>query len=138
MLFNSLPFLLCFLPIALCLHWLCERFRPQWHLPVLALLSFIFYGYWDWHFVPLLLISIIVNWSIAVWFVERGKPFLIVLAIAANLLVLGFFKYAAFVISFVPSAGEHPALTGINSALPLGISFFTFHHIMYLVDLKAK
>ena len=65
MLFNSFAFLLAFLPLALGLHWLAERFAPQWRLPVLAALSFAFYGYWDWRFVPLLAASILVNWLIA-------------------------------------------------------------------------
>ncbi|MDB5591803.1 MAG: acyltransferase, partial [Enterovirga sp.] len=47
MLFNSVPFLFVFLPVALALHWLVERVRPDWRVGTLVALSFVFYGYWD-------------------------------------------------------------------------------------------
>ena len=96
MLFNSFPFLLGFLPAALLAHWLVERFRPAWRLPLLCVLSFLFYGYWDWRFVPLLAGSILVNWFVAETFQATGRRLLIPLAIAANLLVLALFKYFNF------------------------------------------
>ncbi len=138
MLFNSFAFLLGFLPLALLLHWACERFGPEQRLPVLVGLSFVFYGYWDWRFVPLLAISILTNWALATWFVYNRRGVLIVLAIAIDLCVLGAFKYAAFFAGLLPGLDlQESAVFGLNVALPLGISFFTFHHIMYLADLKA-
>jgi alginate O-acetyltransferase complex protein AlgI len=136
MLFNSFAFLLAFLPGALLAHWLVERFRPDWRLPLLLGLSFLFYGYWDWRFVPLLAASIAVNWVVAEAFLAARPPALIPAAIAANLVVLGFFKYFNF---FAALANLVPGLAAprLDIALPLGISFFTFHHIMYLTDLKA-
>src|SRR5829696_5147767 len=136
MLFNSFAFLLVFLPAALLLHWVVERFRPEWRLPALAFLSFLFYGYWDWRFVPLLAASIVVNWLIAEGFGRTKQAFLIPLAIAGNLLVLAFFKYFNF---FADFANLIPGLAApkLEIALPLGISFFTFHHVMYMVDLRA-
>jgi alginate O-acetyltransferase complex protein AlgI len=63
---------------------------------------------------------------------------LIVAAIALNLLVLGFFKYANFFSILLPGMSLPNAdIFGMGTALPLGISFFTFHHVMYLADLKA-
>src|SRR5215212_7048953 len=128
MLFNSFASLLA--------HWLVERFRPAWRLPLLVGLSFLFYGYWDWRFVPLLAGSILVNWLVAEAFQATGRKILIPLAIAANLLVLGIFKYFNF---FAELADLVPSLAApkLDIALPLGISFFTFHHIMYLTDLRA-
>jgi D-alanyl-lipoteichoic acid acyltransferase DltB (MBOAT superfamily) len=136
MLFNSFAFLLAFLPAALLLHWAVERFRPEWRLPALAFLSFLFYGYWDWRFVPLLAASIVINWLIAEGFGRTKQAFLIPLAIAGNLLVLAFFKYFNF---FADFANLIPGLAApkLEIALPLGISFFTFHHVMYMVDLRA-
>ena len=98
-------------------------------------LSLFFYGYWDWRFVPLLAGSIVVNWLVANAFVRSGLSILIPLAIAANLLVLAIFKYFNF---FADLAAYIPGLPTrhFDIALPLGISFFTFHHIMYLTDLK--
>ena len=136
MLFNSFIFLFAFLPAALLAHWAVERFRPEWRLAVLLGLSLSsFYGYWDWRFVPLLAGSIVLNWLVANAFVRSGLSILIPLAIAANLLVLAIFKYFNF---FADLAAYIPGLPTrhFEIALPLGISFFTFHHIMYLTDLK--
>ncbi|HRJ68239.1 MAG TPA: MBOAT family O-acyltransferase [Beijerinckiaceae bacterium] len=136
MLFNSFAFLLVFLPLSLAAHWAAERYAPAWRLAVLALLSFAFYAYWDWRLLPLMLISIGVNWLIARMYGATQRGMLVTLAIVVNLLVLCVFKYAGF---FVDTANT---LGGFSWArpeiiLPLGISFFTFHHIMYLVDLRA-
>lgn len=135
MLFNSFVFLLGFLPLALALHWLVERFQPAWRLPLLAALSFAFYGYWDWRFIPLLAFSILINWLIAEAFLKTKRAGLITLAIALNLAVLALFKYFNF---FADLAGMIPGLPApkLDLALPLGISFFTFHHVMYLTDLR--
>jgi D-alanyl-lipoteichoic acid acyltransferase DltB (MBOAT superfamily) len=136
MLFNSFVFLFAFLPAALLAHWLVERFRPDWRLAVLVALSFFFYGYWDWRFIPLLAASVVVNWAVAQAFIRSGRRVLIPAAIAANLLVLAVFKYANF---FAGLANIVPGLHAprFDIALPLGISFFSFHHVMYLTDLKA-
>jgi alginate O-acetyltransferase complex protein AlgI len=134
MLFNSFAFLLVFLPLALGLHWLVERFRPDWRLPLLAVLSLAFYGYWDWRFVPLLVVSIFTNWRIAEAFHKTGTGRLVTLAIAANIAVLALFKYFNFFSGIGASLGL-PA-PRFELALPLGISFFTFHHVMYLTDLR--
>ena len=136
MLFNSFAFLLVFLPAALLLHGLVERFAPQWRLVLLVVLSFVFYGYWDWRFLPLLAASILVNWALAEFYWNSPRRALIPLAIVANLLVLGFFKYSNF---FSELAAAVPGLQAarFDIVLPLGISFFTFHHIMYLADLRA-
>ncbi|WP_430912927.1 MBOAT family O-acyltransferase [Methylobacterium sp. sgz302541] len=136
MLFNSFVFLLGFLPAALVLHGLAERFRPDWRLPVLLALSFVFYGWWDARFVPLLAVSILVNWLVARAFLASGRRWLIPAAIAGNLATLGLFKYLNFfadLANMVPGA----ALAHPDWVLPLGISFFTFHHVMYLTDLRA-
>lgn len=135
MLFNSFVFLFGFLPVALLVHWLAERFAPSWRLPVLALLSFVFYGWWDWRFVPLLAASILVNWWLAELFVRTKSGTLITLAIVGNLLVLALFKYFNFFGELIQMIPGLPA-PKLDIALPLGISFFTFHHIMYLTDLR--
>lgn len=135
MLFNSFAFLLVFLPAALVFHWLVERFRPEWRLAALLLLSVVFYGYWDWRFVPLLAGSVVLNWLVAEAFQRSRAPVLVVAAIATDLLVLGLFKYANFFAAMADALGLQ--LPRSDLALPLGISFFTFHHVMYLVDLKA-
>jgi D-alanyl-lipoteichoic acid acyltransferase DltB (MBOAT superfamily) len=136
MLFNSFVFLLGFLPAALILHGLVARAVPTWRLPLLVVLSFVFYGWWDIRFVPLLAASILANWLIARAFRDTGTRWLIPAAILGNLALLGVFKYVDF---FADLANLIPGLATprLGLALPLGISFFTFHHIMYLADLRA-
>jgi D-alanyl-lipoteichoic acid acyltransferase DltB (MBOAT superfamily) len=136
MLFNSFIFLLAFLPASLALHALVVRYRPEWRLPLLLALSFVFYGYWDWRFLPLLASSILLNWLIAELFRRSHRGVLITAAIAANLAVLGLFKSAGFFADLLNLA-PGLSLPRPELALPLGISFFTFHHIMYLTDLRA-
>ena len=136
MLFNSFPFLLAFLPAALLVHALVERFRPGWRLPVLVLLSFVFYGFWDWRFVPLLAASILLNWLVAQAYLRTRRTALITGAIVANLGLLAAFKYFNFFAEMASLASGF-AVPRYDIVLPLGISFFTFHHIMYLTDLRA-
>ena len=136
MLFNSFAFLLVFLPGALAVQALAERFWPRWRLETLLALSVVFYGYWDWRFVPLLAASILLNFAVTRLFAAARPPLLIPLAIAANLAVLGLFKYAGFFAGLANEVGGLD-LPEWRFALPLGISFFTFHHVMYLTDLRA-
>ncbi|MBV9136187.1 MAG: MBOAT family protein [Hyphomicrobiales bacterium] len=136
MLFNSFPFLLVFLPAALLIQALAERYASPLRLQVLLALSLIFYGYWDWRFVPLIVASILVNWIVARRFGKHRPTLVLPLAIVANLLVLGVFKYAGFFAALANAIGGLD-LPELRFALPLGISFFTFHHVMYLADLDA-
>jgi alginate O-acetyltransferase complex protein AlgI len=141
MLFNSFAFLLVFLPLALVAHAAVERYQPQLRLLLLTLLSFAFYGYWDWRFIPLLGLSILINWLIAQSFLKTRaagaeQGWIIIAAIAANLFVLGVFKYTGFLVDMLNGA-TGAGLIRPEIALPLGISFFTFHHVMYLTDLRA-
>jgi alginate O-acetyltransferase complex protein AlgI len=134
MLFNSFQFLFGFLPLALAVYFGVSRLAPSMRLTALLALSFLFYGYWDWRFVPLLAASILINWIVALIFFRTKLAVLITLAIAANLAGLGLFKYYNFFSGLLPML-EMPH---IEIALPLGISFFSFHHIMYLADLRAS
>jgi alginate O-acetyltransferase complex protein AlgI len=134
MLFNSFPFLLGFLPAAIFVYALADPF-PRARMPVLIALSLVFYGYWDPRFLALIILSILGNWLAALLYEKTRRGAVITLAILGNLLVLGTFKYSVFF------AQNVTAVTGFEPyswqfALPLGISFFTFHHVMYLVDLK--
>jgi alginate O-acetyltransferase complex protein AlgI len=129
MLFNSFAFILGFLPPTLAGYWLLAD-HPAARLWWLLAASLLFYGYWDWRFVPLLIGSILVNWLAIALFQRYRRRGILVAAIAANLLCLGVLKYLGF---FAEIAGLDVA----RLALPLGISFFTFHHIIYLADLGA-
>jgi D-alanyl-lipoteichoic acid acyltransferase DltB (MBOAT superfamily) len=134
MLFNSQIFLAVFLPITVIVYYFLAR-KPDWRMRWLLLASLVFYGYWDVRFLPLLLASVVMNWLLADLFGKRGHPALPLLGVAANLVIIGIFKYANF------AAGNLLLVAGIdfrpwNIVLPLGISFFTFQQISYLLDLR--
>lgn len=137
MLFNSPVFILGFLPVTLLLFLLSRHAGGRRAMWLLLVASLVFYGWWDWRFLPLLLGSIGGNHLLAGRMLAAGSRRLskrwLALGIAANLAVLGWFKYAVFV------AGVLGDLTGWAASLgpivlPIGISFFTFKQIAYLVD----
>jgi alginate O-acetyltransferase complex protein AlgI len=135
MLFNSYAFLLGFLPAAILIYGFADR-MPAIRIPTLVLLSLIFYAYWNPLFVLLLAGSIAGNWLAAHYYALTKNDAVIVAAIVVNLAILGVFKYASFFADNVAALVGAP-VGHLNVALPLGISFFTFHHIMYLVDLRC-
>jgi alginate O-acetyltransferase complex protein AlgI len=143
MLFNSYPFLLLFLPLVLVVCFALARWRPAAATLWLVLASLFFYGWWDVRYVPLLLASIGFNYLAGLSIATRGghaassARWLLGLAIAANLGLLGWFKYAGFFAANAQAVfGGEWRLDAI--ALPLGISFFTFTQIAYLVDVYRE
>ncbi|MGH6768103.1 MAG: MBOAT family O-acyltransferase [Xanthobacteraceae bacterium] len=133
MLFNSYQFLLVFLPAAILIYWFADRSDRARNWTLIAL-SLAFYGYWDVRLLPLMIASILVNWWVAWLYAASRQRIFITVAIVANLLVLAVFKYANFFAESLSGLLDIPS-TPLDLVLPLGISFFTFHHIMYLVDL---
>jgi alginate O-acetyltransferase complex protein AlgI len=134
MLFNDYPFLLVFLPAAILIYRLVDPY-PQLRILTLVLLSFAFYAYGNPPFILLLVLSILINWLAALAFARTKMAAIITAAIVADLAVLAVFKYSNFLsdnLGFVLGR----SLPHFDIVLPLGISFFTFHHIMYLVDLR--
>jgi D-alanyl-lipoteichoic acid acyltransferase DltB (MBOAT superfamily) len=134
MLFNSQVFICGFLPIVLALYYACAAHRAVRQAIVVGA-SLFFYGWWDVRFVPLLAGLTVANWLIARWFAIARARWIPVLGVALNLAVLGLFKYADFFRGTVDALlGEafHPW----NLILPLGISFFVFQKISYLIDLR--
>jgi alginate O-acetyltransferase complex protein AlgI len=134
MLFNSQVFITGFLPIVLGLYYAVASRRSA-RQSVVVLASLAFYGWWDIRFVPLLGGLTVVNWLIAQWFGVHRARWIPILGVVLNLAVLGLFKYADFF------SGTAYALLGENFhpwqlILPLGISFFVFQKISYLIDLR--
>jgi alginate O-acetyltransferase complex protein AlgI len=140
MLFNSYGFIFLFLPIVFLGFFQLSRINHAYAAAWLALSSLFFYGYWNPAYVGLLLGSIMCNYAFGMWIAKAGvqhvvvrKKQALVFAVAANLLLLGYFKYANFFLSSANSlVGSHLSLG--NIILPLGISFFTFTQIAFLVD----
>ncbi len=139
MLFNSYLFIFVFLPVTFAgFFWIARsshRLAALW----LAAASVYFYGYWNPKFVTLLLASIIFNYGMgyAIGHVRVGSgnraKLLLIIAIAANLILLGIFKYTNFFIKTINDAAG-TGISLLDIVLPLGISFFTFTQITFLVD----
>lgn len=134
MLFSSQVFILVFLPLTVAAYHFAGASKGL-RLGLLITASLIFYAWWDVRFVPLLIGTVAVNWLLAHWYMRVSSALIIVLGVALNLGVLGFFKYTNFIVeSALNLAGiEHQPWTIV---LPLGISFFIFQQISYIVDLK--
>ena len=137
MLFSSWNFIVYFLPAALFVFYLIpvsfEVIRKTW----LIAASLFFYGYWKIDYVPLLIISIVVNYSLAEGIIRVHRSlqakWLVFVGVSLNLLLLGYFKYTNFAVSFLSFIIQKD-LGNFNIILPLAISFFTFTQISYLVD----
>lgn len=140
MLFNSYAFLFAFLPLTLLGYFALGRLGKAAGAGWLALCSLFFYAWWDHRYVVLLLTSIGVNY-VAGGFIARhagtrkGKQALW-LAVAANLMLLGYYKYADFFI-LSTNAALGTGWPALGVLLPIGISFFTFTQIAYLADSHA-
>ncbi|HVM85084.1 MAG TPA: MBOAT family O-acyltransferase [Candidatus Binatia bacterium] len=134
MLFNSAAFLFLYLPIVLAGTFVLARVRPRWTIAWLGLASFAFYADWNWRFLALLLASIAFNgWVGGRIAATRPARTWLVIGVAGDLLVLGVFKYANFIVGSVAAFGGFAA-PHLGIVLPLGISFFTFTQIAFLVD----
>jgi alginate O-acetyltransferase complex protein AlgI len=134
MLFNDYPFLLVFLPAAILIYRFADP-HPRFRIGVLVVLSFAFYSYWNPPFVAVLALSILLNWLAAQVYARTQYTAILTATIVADVAVLAVFKYANFLIDNLGLVLNRP-IPHLDLVLPLGISFFTFHHIMYLVDLR--
>ncbi len=139
MLFNSFEYIFAFLPLVFFLYFALTKVRIHLAQIVLILASLFFYAWWKLEYLPILLASIAFNFTLADLIREdKLQRFLpnkavLIFGIAANVALLGYYKYADFFIENVNStlATEYESL---NLLLPLAISFFTFQQITYLVD----
>jgi alginate O-acetyltransferase complex protein AlgI len=141
MLFNSYFFLLAFLPVTLAGWWLL---RPTpWRLTWLCGMSYLFYAYWDWRFVPLMwgttLVDYMAGRAIAATPSARRRLAWLTLSLVFNLGLIVFFKYAGFLIRSIDAVagliGRPGLLPALTLLLPLGISFYIFESISYTVDI---
>jgi D-alanyl-lipoteichoic acid acyltransferase DltB (MBOAT superfamily) len=134
LLFNSQVFLLGFLPLVLAAFFLLAR-RPVAREWMLILASAVFYGWWDARFLPLLLGQTLLTWLLARALGPRSR-WLLPLGVGVNLGVLAMFKYADFAVAGA-EALLGVALPRAGLILPIGISFYTFQLVSYLLDLRS-
>lgn len=138
MVFNSIEFLV-FLPIVFILYWFVCKRNLAVQNSLLLVVSYYFYACWDWRFAFLLLLSTLIGYGfgVAIGYTKQ-KKLVLWIGIFCNILLLGVFKYFNF---FSQSAADLITAFGfktssyfLNIVLPVGISFYTFHGMSYLID----
>ena len=142
MLFNSLGFAI-FLPIVLLLYWFVTGGKYKLQNNLLLVASYYFYGCWDWRFLFLLVFSTGLDYFTGLKMADalnkKGKRFWFCLSVIVNLGFLGIFKYYNFFITSFADAlthvGVHAHYSTLQVILPVGLSFYTFHGLSYVIDI---
>lgn len=142
MLFNSIDFAV-FLPIVFTIYWLVNRFSLRFQNGLLVLASYIFYGWWDYRFLSLIILSTLVDYLLGLKLAKAEKKkerkWLLACSLIVNLGLLGFFKYYNFFLdNFIASFslfGATISTSSLNIILPVGISFYTFQTLSYTIDI---
>ena len=135
--FNSFEFIFLFLPVVWIVFYIIGKINIPFAKTWLIVASLFFYGYWNPAYLPLILVSMIVNYGIGAFLGKnKGGPFrrgIVTIGILFNVGLLGYFKYYDFFIANANFLFD----TNIplkNLLLPLAISFYTFQQIAYLID----
>jgi alginate O-acetyltransferase complex protein AlgI len=145
MFFNSLAFAI-FLPIVFLLYWFVFNKTKSTQNALLIIASYYFYSCWDWRFLFLLVFSTFLDYYTGIQIEkgksERSRKFWFWLSISINLGFLGVFKYynffAASFSELLNSVGIQASPILLNVILPVGISFYTFHGLSYVIDIYLK
>ena len=145
MLFNSIEFAI-FLPIVFVLYWFVFKKNLKVQNFFLLIVSYVFYGWWDWRFLSLILFSSVVDFMVGLQLGKSDKPLqrklLLLTSIVVNLGFLGFFKYYNFFVeNFVEAFrffGREFSSSTLNIILPVGISFYTFQTLSYSIDVYKR
>ena len=145
MLFNSIEFAI-FLPIVFLLYWFVFQRNLKLQNFFLLVVSYIFYGWWDWRFLSLIVFSSFVDYFVGVGLKKEEnqskRKLLLLTSILVNLGFLGFFKYYNFFAdNFVEAFtlfGKQLNTYSLNIVLPVGISFYTFQTLSYSIDVYKR
>lgn len=140
MLFNSMVFLWIFLPVLLVLYFLAKKFFPAARNYILLIFSLLFYAWGEPKYIILMLVSILVNYAFGILVdkaPKKGKKrrALLVLDVLFNVGLLGYFKYFNFFTDNVNKIFGEGTITMEDVMLPIGISFYTFQIMSYVIDL---
>lgn len=136
MLFSTMTFVFVFLPIVLLLYLVAKK---ELHNPILLIASIIFYAWGEPKYLAIMLLTIFINWigAIAVDKYKNHKKIVLTLTIIANLSFLIYFKYFNFLIDNCNSI-FHANIDPLNIIMPIGISFYTFQALSYVVDVYRE
>lgn len=142
MLFNSLDFLFFFI-VVFSLYWLIPSQKVIVRNFFVLAASYFFYGYWDWRFLGLIVISTFADFFIGKQIASTKKSqqrkWLLFSSLAINLGILGYFKYfnffAAEFAQLLEGFGVSVGFNTLNIILPVGISFYTFQTLSYTIDI---
>ncbi len=146
MIFNSVTFLIFFI-LFFQFYWLINNKLPISYRNIFTILSsYLFYGWWDWRFLSLIIISSSADYFIGLGLAraqkKNGRKMLLILSIVVNLGILGFFKYFNF---FIESLNEFMHFFSLSVdvntlkiILPVGISFYTFQTLSYTIDIYKR
>ena len=144
MLFNSYEFIFLYLPVVVAGFYALNLLNRNAAIIWLGGASLFFYGYWNWRFVPLLIGSVVFNYGMGILLMRgdnqissRRRLFIVIFAVGVNLAALAYFKYANFLVDNLNLALPHPLVISAI-ILPLGISFFTFTQIAFLIDTYVR
>jgi len=145
MLFNSIEFAV-FLPLVFILYWFVFQKNISRQNLLILLVSYVFYAWWDWRFLFLLAFSTFLDYFAGLKIeqskTEKESKFWLILSIGINLGFLGFFKYYNFFVTELTAAIANAGITidpwTLKVILPVGISFYTFHGLSYIIDIYKK
>ena len=139
MLFSSTVFIFYFLPIVLLFYFISPK---KWRNYVLLIASLIFYAWGGLLYFPLLIFSIVLNYICGL-FIEKyrenavKKKRVLIISIVLNILFLGVFKYTNFIVDNL-NALFHTSICVVRIPLPIGISFYTFQSMSYVIDVYRR
>ena len=145
MLFNSIEFSI-FLPTAFLLYWFVFQNNLKLQNFFLLVISYLFYGWWDWRFLSLIILCSGINYSAGVALAsnedQKNRKLILILSCIASLGLLALFKYFNFFVDNFINAfalvGIHLQARTLNIILPIGISFYTFKALSYTIDVYQR
>jgi alginate O-acetyltransferase complex protein AlgI len=145
MLFNSLTFAI-FLPLVFALYWGVAVRNLRLRNAFLVVASYVFYGWWDWRFLSLIILSSVIDYTVGIGLGKTDdawrRKWLLGTSVVANLGILGVFKYLGFFAESLQGClgalGMKASFPSLHIILPVGISFYTFQTMSYTIDVYRR